>query len=80
MSKKFKIKDRVLWSGQPENIYEVIGDRENPYDGRSASPFHEPIKVTDGNDYLLKRIEFEIEEGQLEPFVHAPIHSMEFAD
>lgn len=71
MAKDLKIGDKVLWKLHTDtklnNMYEIIGSKETPYDGREASPFNQPIEVTEGNDFILKNT---TPDGKFHPFQH----------
>lgn len=74
----FQIGNKVQVVGRPTNhVYEIIGDKHHPYDGRLASPFNQPIEVQEGCDFILKRVEPVIthDEG-IVPFLHVPVQFM----
>lgn len=69
---EFNIGDIVTWylhidNGTP-NRYEIIGTREQPFDGRNANPFNELINVNPGNDFLLRHLSAD---NVFRPFQHA---------
>lgn len=72
MAKNLKIGDKVMWRNHSDknskNMYEIIGDKNTPYDGRKASPFNQPIEVESGKEFILKNI---TPDGSFHAFQHA---------
>lgn len=78
MAKNLKIGDKVFWrlhtDANLKNMYEIIGSKATPYDGRQASPFNQPIEVTEGNDFILKNI---TPDGKFHAFQYAKADDIE---
>lgn len=55
-----------------EGKWEIIADKDHPYMGLGASPFNQPIKVKDGSDFIINRLDIVLKPGELSPFQHVP--------
>jgi hypothetical protein len=49
--------------------YLIVADKETPYNGRGASPFHAEKFPDKGYDYIIVLKDFKPDKGKIEKFI-----------